>query len=69
MIAAVALLILLLASPAVAGPFDIPPERYDESITPSLQQVSSDLRVRPTACAAGRCRFTARQVDVEVCRK
>ncbi len=61
-----ALFVLLLASPAWAGPFDIPPERYDETVNPALQQVGSNLRVRQTTCAGARCRFTARQVDVEV---
>jgi hypothetical protein len=61
-----ALYLLLLASPAVAGPFDTPPERYDEAINVALQQVASDLRVRQTACIAARCRFAARGVSVEV---
>lgn len=63
---AAALFVLVLASPALAGPFDIPPERYDETVNAALQQVGSDLRVRQTACTAARCRFAARQVDVEV---
>ncbi|QRM35275.1 hypothetical protein [Microvirga sp. VF16] len=63
---AAALLILVLASPALANPFDTPPERYDETVNVALQQVGSGLRVRQTACAAARCRFVARQVDVEV---
>jgi hypothetical protein len=61
-----ALLVLVLASPALAGPFDIPPERYDETANPALQQVGSDLRVRQTGCAAGHCRFAAREVVIEV---
>jgi hypothetical protein len=33
----------------------------------ALQQVGTDLRIRPTSCVAGiRCRFAARLVDVEV---
>jgi hypothetical protein len=38
-----ALFVLVLASPALAGPFDIPPERYGETVNPALQQVGSDL--------------------------
>ncbi|WP_262031701.1 hypothetical protein [Microvirga sp. Mcv34] len=63
---AAALLVLLLASPALAGPFDTPPERYDETVNVALQQIGSDLRIRQTACAATRCRFAAREVIVEV---
>ncbi len=63
---ATALFALVLASPALAGPFDIPPERYGEAVNPALQQVRSDLRVRQIACAPARCRFTALQVDIEV---
>ncbi|QFU14739.1 hypothetical protein [Microvirga thermotolerans] len=63
---AAALLFATLAYPAAANPFDIPPERYDETINPTLQQVGSDLRVRQSACAPARCRFVARQVEVEV---
>jgi hypothetical protein len=63
---AAALFVLLLASPALAGPFDLPPERYDEAVNVALQQVGSDLRVRQTACASARCRFAARQVTVDV---
>jgi hypothetical protein len=63
---AAALLVLFLASPAWASPFDTPPERYDETVNVALQQVGSDLRVRQTACTAVGCRFTAREVSVEV---
>jgi hypothetical protein len=63
---AAALLVLAVASPAWAGPFDTPPERYDETVNVALQQVASDLRVRQTACTAVRCRFAARGVSVEV---
>jgi hypothetical protein len=63
---AAAFVIIVVASPAGAGPFDIPPERYDETVNTALRQVGSDLRVRQTSCAAGRCRFAAREVVVEV---
>jgi hypothetical protein len=63
---AAALLVLAVASPACAGPFDTPPGRYDEAINVALQQVGPDLRVRQTACIAIRCRFAARGVSVEV---
>jgi hypothetical protein len=63
---AAALLVLVVASPAWAGPFDIPPERYDGTVNTALQRVGSDLRVRQTGCAAARCRFAAREVIVEV---
>ncbi len=63
---AAALLVLALALPALAGPLDLPPERYDETVNTALQEVGSDLRVRQTACAAGRCRFAAREVVIEV---
>ncbi len=58
--------VLLVASPAGAGPFDLPPERYDETVNTALQQVGSDLRVRQTACAASGCRFAARRIEVGV---
>jgi hypothetical protein len=61
-----ALLVLVIASPAQAGPFDLPPERYDETVNTVLQQVGSDLRVRQTACAASGCRFAARRIEVGV---
>ena len=57
---------LILASPALAGPFEVPPERYDEAVNVALQQVGSDLRLRQTTCAAASCRFVARQVTVDV---
>lgn len=63
---AATLLVLVLASPALAGPFDAPPERYDETVNVALQHVGTSLRVRQTACAAARCRFAARGVIVEV---
>jgi hypothetical protein len=63
---AAVLFTLVLASPALAGPFDIAPERYDEAVNAALQQVGADLRVRQTACAAASCRFAARQVTVDV---
>ena len=61
-----AIFALIFASPALAGPFDVSPERYDETVNVALQQVGSDLRVRQTACAAASCRFAARQVTVDV---
>ncbi|MBM1171988.1 hypothetical protein [Microvirga arabica] len=63
---AASLLALVLALPALAGPFDIPPDQYDETVNPALQRVGADLRVRQMACAPVRCRFTAIQVDIEV---
>jgi hypothetical protein len=55
-----------LASQATAGPFDAAPSKYAETVNPALQQVGSDLRVRQAACVAARCRFAARQVEIEV---
>jgi hypothetical protein len=63
---AAAFVLLVVASSAGAGPFDLPPERYGETVNTALQQVGSDLRVRQTGCAAARCRFAAREVIVEV---
>ncbi len=63
---AAVLFTLILASPVLAGPFDIAPERYDEAVNMALQQVGSDLRVRQTTCAAVGCRFAARQVTIDV---
>jgi hypothetical protein len=63
---AAALLVLVLALPTLAGPFDAPPERYDETVNVALQQVGTSLGVRQTACTAARCRFAAREVSVEV---
>ncbi|MEE1657884.1 hypothetical protein VB618_16915 [Microvirga sp. CF3062] len=56
-----------LASQATAEPFDGPPSTYAETVNPALRQVGTDLRVRQTSCvASSRCRFAARQVDIEV---
>jgi hypothetical protein len=56
---AAALVVLLLASPALAGPFDIPPERCDEAVNVALKQVGSHLRVQQIVCTPAHCRFTA----------
>lgn len=56
-----------LASQATAGPFDISPSKYAEMVNAALQKVGTDLRVQQTSCLVNsRCRFAARQVDIEV---
>ncbi|MCG7392915.1 hypothetical protein MHY87_08370 [Microvirga sp. ACRRW] len=51
---------------AVAEPFDASPQKYAGTVNTALQQVGTDLRVRPISCTdAARCRFAARRVQVE----